>query len=146
MQPLGRLIWEIQHNGQIYIDRALKQYGLGNGQYRILNLLYNKNGLRQEEIARSLRIDKAAVTKAVHKLLKEGYIRREVNPEDRRVQRVYLMEKSMHIQKDLMNIFQNWEDVLLKDFSFEETQKIKSLLQKMVENAQLDEVEMENEE
>jgi DNA-binding MarR family transcriptional regulator len=139
MQSLGRLIWEIQHSGQIYIDRALRQYDLGNGQYRILNLLYNNNGLFQEEIARYLRIDKAAVTKAVQKLLKEEYIRREVNSEDRRVQRVYLTEKSITIQNDLLKIFQDWEDILLNGFDNEETAILKRYLQKMVENAQKNE-------
>lgn len=75
--------------------------GIGSGRIFYLFMLYIGEGLTQQEMADRLQADKAAVARTLAQLEDQGYVRRESDPADKRVTRVYLTDKSRALQGDL---------------------------------------------
>lgn len=47
-----------------YIVKELEAYHIGNGQFDFLTVLYHKDGISQETLAKILRVSKATSTRA----------------------------------------------------------------------------------
>ena len=88
-----------------YMMRALEAetapLGMGAGRFSYLFILYINEGVTQQDIAYRLQADKAAVARTLVQLEIQGYIERRSDPNDGRVTRVYLTDKSRALQADL---------------------------------------------
>jgi DNA-binding MarR family transcriptional regulator len=88
-----------------YMMRALEAetapLGMGAGRFSYLFMLYINEGITQQEMAFRLQADKAAVARTLAQLDIQGYVERRGDPNDGRVTRVFLTEKSKALQKDL---------------------------------------------
>ena len=88
-----------------YMMRALEAetapLGMGAGRFSYLFMLYINEGVTQQEIAYRLQADKAAVARTLVQLEIQGFVERRNDPDDKRVTRVYLTEKSKAMQADL---------------------------------------------
>ena len=134
-RSVGRYVSILYRQAQCYITHELAPYKIGRGQYIFLHVLYGKDGISQEELAHILKIDKGTTARAVEKLEKNGYIRREKNAEDKRAYDVYLTDKAKTFKPIFYKKLRSWTERVLKDFSSEEKDFIFSFLEKMVENA-----------
>ena len=132
---LGRVIWQIWKDGQMYLAAALKKHRIGAGQYPLLMMLFNLKDLSQEEISRRLHIDKAATAKAVARLLKEGYVVRSSDASDRRRYRVSLSPAAASMRETLYAVNEEWERILLSGFDSAERTAVREALFRMRENA-----------
>ncbi|WP_243683766.1 MarR family transcriptional regulator [Methanosarcina barkeri] len=65
-------------------------------------VLYRKDGLSQETIAKTLKVSKATSTRAIKNLEKEGYVYRQRDENDLRAYRVYLTEKGKEVRKVIL--------------------------------------------
>ncbi len=52
---------------------------------------------KSDQIRNILHVDRSSIAKTIRPLLSEGYIRREVNPEDKRAYKIFLTEKGRAI-------------------------------------------------
>ena len=134
-ESLGKWISLLYRQGQIYITNELKPYNIGYGQFPILNVLFDKDGIHQEEISTILSIDKATTGRAMKKLEKGGYVKRVRDTEDRRAYKVFLTKKGTKMQPVVHRILRQWTDILSSDFSEDEIEVIKQLLGRMYQNA-----------
>ena len=132
---VGKYISIIFRYGQNYMNRKLEPYHIGRGQNMILFTLFKNGGIRQEDLACYLKIDKGSIAKSLKKLEDEGYIERRIDDEDKRAYKVYLTQKGIDIMPVLEEAARQWEDGLTADLSEEEKQKMKHLLNKMAMKA-----------
>ena len=79
-------------------DEELEVYRIGSGQYDFLMVLYHKDGISQENLARMLKVSKATSTRAIQNLEKEGYVYRQRDKDDLRAYKVYLTEKGKEMR------------------------------------------------
>lgn len=79
---------------------AGKQH-LGRGVYRVLNIIEQNKEIVTRELADRLNMRTSSLNEKLGNLLKEGYIERERDPEDRRVFRVSLNEKGEELLEEL---------------------------------------------
>jgi DNA-binding MarR family transcriptional regulator len=97
----------VRHIGLLYrymmrvLEVETAPLGMGAGRFSYLFILYLDNGLTQQEIAYRLQADKAAVARTLAQLEVQGYVERRGDPQDRRVTRVFLTDKSRALQSDL---------------------------------------------
>ncbi len=131
----NRFISIISRCGQIYLDRELAPLKIGSGQVRILKALGVQDGISQERIRLLFHLDKATVAKAVKPLLREGYITRERQVEDKRAYRVCLTDKGRGILPRLDEILQAWAQILTAGLTAAEKRAVDALLARMSENA-----------
>lgn len=132
---IGRQISLLYRHGQMFAGDRLKEHGIGRGQYIFLNALYHEDGISQEALSDTLRIDKGTTAKAVKKLEQEGYITRRSSPGDKRVNQVKLTEKARVIEPVIRGVLLEWRDILTEGFTVEEKLQIHGLLERMGQNA-----------
>ena len=64
-----------------------------------------------------------------------GYVERRQSAEDKRVLLVYPTEKATDILPRLRKISHDWEDAVMEDFTAEERDLLKSMLERISKNA-----------
>jgi len=133
---IGRWISLLHRYGNVYINEQLKEYNLGAGQYQFLAVLYQNEGLSQDEIASFLKMDKGTVARAIAKLEKEGYVERKVFSVDKRIKKLYLTDKAFAFESKLTSILLGWTNIITKDLSVDEQEYALKLLNKMSINAE----------
>ncbi|QGQ46071.1 MarR family transcriptional regulator [Metabacillus sediminilitoris] len=133
---IGRWISLLHRYGNVYINEQLKEYNLGAGQYQFLAVLYQNEGLSQDEIACFLKMDKGTAARAIAKLEKEGYVERKVFSVDKRIKKLYLTDKAYAFESKLTSILLGWTNIITKDLSVDEQEYALKLLNKMSLNAE----------
>ncbi|HEX3721943.1 MAG TPA: MarR family transcriptional regulator [Nitrolancea sp.] len=85
-------------------DDELQPYGLTAPQLGLLNCLMAEDGLVQAELGRRMLIEPATLTGMVQRLESAGWVRRECDAENRRLQRVWLTERTRAVMPDLQQV------------------------------------------
>jgi DNA-binding MarR family transcriptional regulator len=134
---IGRFISILYRHAQAYISKELAAYNIGSGQYDIIVILSRKNGAIQDELASVLQLDKANVARSVTKLEAEGYVRREIDADDRRVYHICLTDKGREVVPIVKKVLLDWNKLVLSKFEMSEKEMLNNLLQKMANNTEL---------
>lgn len=119
----------------MYFSKAFMEMNIGSGQYLFLLFLYRNDGVTQDYISKSLRIDKATTARALKKLESLDYIRREVDEQDKRAHRVYVTQKALENKEKFFSILSGWSSKIGDGFSEEEKEVALGFLERMIENA-----------
>ena len=132
---LTKAIFDIYRNSLAYISAGAAQFGIGRGQWYFLNrLLFGADGISQEQLSAELFVDRAHTARAVKKLEEGGFVFRKPDPEDARKKNVYVTGKANAIKDDYHRLYQGLNQVLVKDFTPEEQELLRSLLYKVRDN------------
>ncbi|MBN2897829.1 MAG: MarR family transcriptional regulator [Clostridia bacterium] len=130
-----KIISAIYRYSQGCIGEKIKGYNIGKGQWFYLTqLLFNEDGLTQDELSRILYVDKANTARALNKLEEEGFVYRVEDAEDKRKNRVYVTDKSAGFKTEFHQIFKDYNKVLVAGFTDKEKEIALDLLNRMLEN------------
>ncbi|MCL4385262.1 MAG: MarR family transcriptional regulator [Cyanobacteria bacterium] len=121
--------------GQSHISRQLSSYNIGSGQYIFLIALYKRDGISQEELSDHLKIEKATTAKAIKRLEKEGYIKKDINSSDKRAYKIFLTQKALDVKPVIFKLLKDWSDFLMTGFTEDEKKVIFNLMERMANNA-----------
>lgn len=113
-----------------YMAKKLEAYGVGSGQFEFLLVLYHRDGVSQETLAKSLKVSKATSTRAIQSLEKEGYVYRQRDESDLRAYRVYLTGKGNEMRDSILEKLISFMDILFSDFTQEEIEILRLLIHK----------------
>lgn len=97
-----------------------EKFGLTSGEYSFLFSILNNPGMTLKELSKDLVSDKSITTKAVNKLLKNNFIEKKENLEDKRSYKLYFNENKIEFIDSLKDIAIDYSNILLKGFSEEE--------------------------
>jgi len=131
---IGMFISYLYRYGQIYLGKKLEPYGIGSGQFPFLMRLFHEDGINQRNLSNYLQMDKATATRAIKKLVDEGYIFRQKDKEDKRSYRIFLSEKGKRLEPYMKKIASEWNDILLSSFDDNQKKEIMNSLEIMFEN------------
>lgn len=132
---LGKLISVLYRAGQSFFAHQTSNFDIGGGQLSLIFYLYKHNGASQDELTRALEVDKATITRSIHKLEKEGIVTRQRDEIDHRINRIVLTDIGFSLQNDLKGIALLWHETLLDGFSKEEVHQLELLFGKLLTNA-----------
>ena len=118
------------------IGRKVKDTGLFRSQHRILMILGKHPDCSQTNLAEKLDVSPAAVAVALKKLEKAGYISRQCDVDDNRMNHVVVTEKGMKAIKTSIVYFQEIESAMLEDFSKEELDMLESYFKRIIKNGE----------
>jgi DNA-binding MarR family transcriptional regulator len=113
-----------------YMAKELEAYHVGSGQFEFLLILYHRDGVSQETLAKILKVSKATSTRAIQSLEKEGYVYRQRDENDLRAYRVYLTEKGKEMRGIILGKLTSFIDILFSDFNLEEKENFRLLIHK----------------
>ncbi len=102
---------------------------LTEAQCRVAVYLASKNGepVSQRQIEAQL----------LQRMEEKGFVRTAFDSTDKRVKHVYLSELSLDLQEKYGKAVQQVESILLKGFSDEEREQLRSLLDRLYANSQV---------
>ena len=98
---LGFLIHDTSRLRRAAFDRHLKPLNVTRSQWWVLAYLSRKDGMTQSELAQELDLGKVAVGGLIDRLEKNGLVRRDPDPTDRRVNRLFLEPQGRHLLSSL---------------------------------------------
>lgn len=115
------------------LDRDLhfQDKGISGCQTSYIMQVVWRPGLSQEDLSKSLLVNKSTVARHVSQLEKSGFIIRELDPEDQRKKKLYPSEKAKAIYEEIIDYLEDWNNLLLQDFTKEEAEVITQALQKI---------------
>ena len=128
----GRLISAIHRKTYQRVQAKLKAYDIDAGQFFFLRYLLQHQGIAQEEVAQNLRLDKATVSKGIKRLESLGYIRKEVNPADKRENHLFPTRKAILKREEMNEIYLEINRFLFQDLSKEEVKMLEEILGKIL--------------
>ena len=130
-----RYISLLQRNTRRYFDLMLEQDQIGSGQQFFLLRSFENDGISMQDLARLGSFDKGTVTRAVQKLVIEGYVRTEADPQDKRVRHIYLTERARPLIDHVYQIRDYWTEALTRGLREEEKQRLLGALRDMAERS-----------
>ena len=118
------------------ISKKVENTGVFRSQHRLLMILGKHPDCSQTELAERLEISSAAVAVSLKKLEKSGFISRQCQENDNRVNQVVITEKGWKIIDLSTQYFKEMENAFLSDFSEEELKQLQSFLERMIKNGE----------
>jgi DNA-binding MarR family transcriptional regulator len=133
------ILFAIKHRK--IMQRYLEETGVYHAQHRLLMEIAKNPCASQNDIARRMDISPATVAVSLKKLEKGGYILREMDEGDNRLNKITITGKGREVVEESRRIFDMTDRLVLDGFSEEEKRNLFALLQKI--NANLDKMEQE---
>jgi DNA-binding MarR family transcriptional regulator len=112
----------------------MNDYGLGEGQPRILWILSKEYGLSQAEVGRRAKREPATVTATLARLEKRELVERLPDPDDRRVLRCWMTPAGWRLQRTLEGLHRRIDAEAFAGFSEDERDRLAGYLRRVKEN------------
>ena len=134
-REIGKYISILQRLHNMFYANQLSSYQIGCGQQFFLLQIFYHPGMNLQELALNGHYDKATATRAVKKLEEEGYVRTEVEEEDKRVRRIYVTDHAKPVVDRTLECVDEWAEIILEGFTGREREEAEQLLIRMAANA-----------
>ena len=95
----GLLINKLAHMMALDMDRRLKSCDVTMSQWIMLKQLWSREGRSQVELRECLGLDAATITGLLQRMTHLNLVQRQPDPNDKRVQRVYLTERGRALKQ-----------------------------------------------
>lgn len=121
---------------RMYAQKKLKENGfkITIDQWLIIKSILENPDITQQEIAKKVFKDNASVTRIIELLVKSEYLRREINPDDRRKSKLVVTEEgksTIHSVQDL--VLENRKHAL-DTVATDELETMNLVLKKIIRN------------
>ena len=107
--------------------------GVSPGKYFVLRMLARKDGISQGELCNRFEVDPSRITRLAKSLEKENLVRRERDPEDNRVVRMYLMQEGHRMIDEISGRHQRFERRVREAVSEEDLGELRRILGALTE-------------
>ena len=132
-RPISRLARMATHFSMKLMDQSGTD--LTHPEIQALRHIAVHGNISQATLTTRLGVDKAAVTRVLKSLEEKGYVCRETDPEDKRVKRVYALDKALNIKDEVVSaesLFYRW---LMADMTEEQQQALQTTLEQLADKA-----------
>ncbi|MEE0024245.1 MarR family winged helix-turn-helix transcriptional regulator [Methanobrevibacter sp.] len=125
--PVIAWIHNISLNQQKYMKSKIKDYDFGH-DVRYLMFIYDNPDCSQEDLVSMFCQSKGNIAKILKKFEDEGYIQREINPQNRRKYMLNTTDKANKLIPEFRKISKDWEiEVGLTDGDEEFKKRLKEI-------------------
>ena len=125
--PVIAWIHNISLNQQKYMKSKIKDYDFGH-DVRYLMFIYDNPDCSQEDLVSMFCQSKGNIAKILKKFEDEGYIQREINPQNRRKYMLNTTDKANKLSPEFRKISKDWEiEVGLTDGDEEFKKRLKEI-------------------
>ena len=103
-------------------------------QYLVLDILWEKQSLSQQNIADIIQKDKNSVTKIIDSLEKKNLVIRVVDKNDRRINKIELTNEGMALEKITTKVAIDFMNDAVKDIDEKELDSFVNVMHKLKDN------------
>lgn len=130
----GRWISAIHRMKSVYLDRELAPLELNGATYLYIVVLDTHGSQKQDVFSQELALNKSCVTRSISRLEELGYVSREPDPNDRRVQLVSLTARGKKIVPRIRQALEQFTQILMQGMSEKQAIEAEKLLMAMRHN------------
>ncbi|GIN85898.1 MarR family transcriptional regulator [Heyndrickxia sporothermodurans] len=134
LENLGVFIHAVDLEITGYVNKQLAGFQLTSEQNLVMAILWEREGISQNEIAARLGKDKSSITRMLSTLERKGYIRRETCSIDRRAIEIFLTETGRKLGEKVIPINKQIVQAIKNGLTCEEIVELQRLLTKVREN------------
>ncbi|MDQ3839579.1 MAG: MarR family winged helix-turn-helix transcriptional regulator [Thermoproteota archaeon] len=117
------------------LDSELRdKVGVTVGQWKVLVMLVNQNGLTQKEIAKRLGLEGPTLIPIIDKMEKDDLVKRKVDPVDRRNNRIYRTDKADKLWNEMVNCALKIRQVSLESIPKDNIDIARNVLENIYQN------------
>ena len=116
------------------LDERLSVHQLTTSQFEILGYLYAEPPVEQQQLQQRSGVTSATLTGLLDKLEQRGYLVRTLSAEDGRAKVVALTQSGNELFGQLLGVFDEFEQAMLKGFSASERALFSDWLQRIALN------------
>ncbi|WP_407416221.1 MarR family winged helix-turn-helix transcriptional regulator [Methanobrevibacter sp.] len=109
--PIIAWIHNISLNQQKYLKSKIKDYDFGHN-VRYLMFIYDNPNCSQEDLVNMFCQSKGNIAKILKKFEDEGYIKREINPQNRRKYMLNTTDKANELIPEFRKISKDWDSAV----------------------------------
>jgi MarR family transcriptional regulator, organic hydroperoxide resistance regulator len=121
MPLLGLAFWRMKHAFE-------REVGLSAATWFLLSMIIEEDGISQGEVSHKFEVDPSRITRLAQRLEGEGLLRRERDPGDNRVVRLYVSEEGRLLIESCQERREEFEDRFRREFSSEELAELRRAL------------------
>jgi len=126
---VGFLSADISRLMRTEFDRQVSALGVTRAQWMVLARLARRPGCSQTELADMMEMERATAGRLVDRLEENGLVRREPDPADRRVRRVFPTELATGQQDQMRAVADAIVDDALSDLNAEQRETLMTLME-----------------
>ena len=118
-----------------FIDRLQKNgINVTPEQYLVLDILWEKQSLSQQNIADIIQKDKNSVTKIIDSLEKKNLVNRVVDSKDRRINKIELTQDGLDLEKITTEVAINYMNDVVKGIDSQDLDAFVDVMRKLNNN------------
>lgn len=133
-ESIDFILANIGHLHRARVHQLFEALGLYRGQPPVLFELWKQEGMTQSELAARLKVTPATVTRMLQRMERNGFIRREPDPEDQRISRVFLGPEGSAIQSRVEKVWETLEAETSANFPPDDLASLRRLLLRLRQN------------
>ena len=132
---IGYLIHKIDTKIKANMDQELSRHDLIFSQSQVIHLLRLNGGqLSQKALQDLMKVSHPTVVGLVQRLESNGYVKTEIDENDKRYKIVTLCDIADEFKKDMMRSKERFDKKMFQDLPQEKLDELYQILQKMYEN------------
>lgn len=135
---IGELLAQAARLWTQALGRRLRDLGVLPGQAAVLRLLWEQDGRTQADLRRLAGVEQPTMAKTLQRMVRDGLVRREPDPADRRRQRVLLAPRAQDLRAAVGLAEQELEATALASFTGEERERLARRLSALGEGLRAD--------
>lgn len=134
MHKIGQLNAAIYRNMQIFLGNKLSGLDIKNGQYDFFLVISLNEGISQKQLSKHLHIGKSTTAKAVKNLVSKGYVTKQKDKKDGRVDHLFLTDRGRKEAPFVEAIFEENQRVAARGLTEAERGQLLFLMNKVLNN------------
>ena len=132
-KPLMLMVRQLDRTWRERLRKISADAGIPDPYARILAHLFRYPGSSQKDLAEYTQKTYAAISQTVKEMLREGYVRREVDDQDQRYAKLFLTEKGVDCAQRLRKEIEKAEEQVRMALSAQQQEEVAALLQQLCE-------------
>ena len=120
--------------GEFFKERSV-DLEINPAEAMFLSKIYYEDGISQREIAHSLIVSEANITKTFKKLEGKELVYKTIDEDNNARRNLHLTEKGEETFERCIDIFNEFDDIIFKDLTEEEIKNMKSSIRKIINNS-----------
>ena len=110
----------VSRSAEVFREERLKDCGIKGCQSKYVMVIAQNPGVSQEEISRSLFVNKSNVARQISLLEEGGFVKKVENDKDRRAVLLYPTQKLLDALPRVREVLAEWRALVTEGFSEEE--------------------------
>ena len=120
-----------------YFRKDMGAIDVNIGEIPVLLAIYTNEGLNQIDLVRKFHVTEANISKTTKNLLQKELIIKKVDNENNTKKLLFLTDEGQDVCNHLLEIFEEWKNVLKGDISGDELRAFAATLDKIAKNADI---------